>query len=234
MLLRRLALTVALATGAGPALSQVPFSVPGDLDDLPDSEVEARLDFLTERLDAGRFSAAAWQYGWSGFYAVGTLTNGIQLLTAGDTDGRVVSLVDGLKSVGALAVLVTDPLPARLGADPVRAVPESASRYRLAVGERQLVENYVRAESRYSLQRHLEGVTTNLIGGAFIWAFGDSSDALRSTLVGIAVGEAQIWSQPWRASGDLRDYRAAFPATLANLEWELRPMGTGVQLAFRF
>jgi hypothetical protein len=234
MLLRRLALVLALATGTGPALAQVPFAVPGDLDRLPASEVEARLDFLTERLDDGRFSAAAWQYGWSGFYGVSTLVNGVGLVTAGDSDARVVSLVDGLKSVGALAELVTDPLPARLGAEPIRAVPDDAARLRLAVGERQLVANAARAQSRYSLRRHLEGVTTNLIGGAFIWAFGDSSDALRSTLVGIAVGEAQIWSQPWRAAGDLRDYRAAFPTTLAGIEWELRPMGTGVQLALRF
>ena len=49
----------------------------------------------------------------------------------------------------------------------------------------------------------------------------------------IAIGEAQIWSQPWRAPGDLRDYDATFPSR-AGISWELQPMGTGVQLAIRF
>lgn len=143
------------------------------------------------------------------------------------------------KSAGALADLITSPLPARLGADPLRAVPAEDRRSRLkrlAVGERQLRANAVRADSRYSLKQHLEGVTTNLIGGAVIWAFGDRSDAIVSTLSGIAVGEAQIWSQPWRAGRDLDDYRAAFPTTTARrgIEREPRPMPNGVQLAFSF
>ncbi|MEK0082241.1 hypothetical protein [Benzoatithermus flavus] len=55
-----------------------------------------------------------------------------------------------------------------------------------------------------------------------------------STLSGIAVGEAQIWSRPWRAGRDLDDDRAAFPTTTARrgIEWELRPTPYGVRLAF--
>ena len=99
---------------------------------------------------------------------------------------------------------------------PVRAVPGTTPRdrlLRLAVGERTLIENAASAESRFSLRRHLEGVTANLIGGAAIATFGDSGDAVRSTLIGIAIGEAEIWSQPWRATGDLRDYHAQFPGS---------------------
>lgn len=234
----RLVLLMLLLATSGEALAVEPIAVPGDLERLTPDEVDARSRFLVERLEDGRFAAQVWQYGWTGIYTVGALTNAVTVVT-GDSDDRVVGLVDGVKSAAAAAQLVTDPLPARLGASPMLAY-ETGSRegrlQRLAVGERQLVTNAVRAESRYSLQRHLEGVTTNLIGGAIIWAFGDSGDAIRSTLVGIAVGEAQIWSQPWRAAGDLRDYRAAYPTTLAapGVDWELRPMGTGVQLALRF
>ena len=46
-------------------------------------------------------------------------------------------------------------------------------------------------------------VTTNLIGGGVIYAFGDSKDAMISVLSGIAFSEAQIWTQPWRATSDL-------------------------------
>lgn len=234
----RLVLLMVLLAAGGEASAVEPIAVPGDLERLTADEVDSRSRFLTERLDDGRFSAQVWQYGWTGLFAASTVTNAVTLVT-GDSDDRVVGLVDGVKSAAAVAQLVTDPLPARLGARPMLAVPvdnREGRLQRLAVGERQLVINAVRAESRYSLQRHLEGITTNLIGGAFIWAFGDSGDAIRSTLVGIAVGEAHIWSQPWRAAGDLSDYRAAFPTTLAapGIRWELRPMGTGLQLALRF
>lgn len=209
------------------------------LERLSDAEIASRLSFLEERLDAGRGTARAWQYGWTGIYAT-TLAFGVgQAIAADDGDTRVASLVGAVKSAGALGSLVADPLPARLGADPLRAVPAEDRRgrlERLAVGERQIRANAADALSRYSWQRHLEGVTVNLIGGAVIWAFGDPTDALVSTLSGIAIGEAQIWSQPWRASRDLDDYRAAFPTTTARrgIEWELRPTLNGAQLTLRF
>jgi hypothetical protein len=213
--------------------------IPPRLERVPAEEIARRLGFLEERLDAGRRTAQAWQYGWTGIYAT-TLAVGVGQAIATDSgDTRLAAVVGAVKSAGALASLVAEPLPARLGADPLRAVPAEGRRgrlERLAVGERQLRLNVASAESRYSLRRHLEGVTTNLIGGAIIWAFGDPTDALVSTLSGIAVGEAQIWSQPWRATGDLEAYRAAFPTTLAErgVGWRVRPMPNGVQIAFSF
>ena len=158
---------------------------------------------------------------------------------ADDGDERVYNIVGAVKSAGATAQMVLDPLPARLGAEPMRAVPDGTREgrlQRLAVGERQLVVNSERADTRYSWRRHLEGVTTNLIGGAVIWGFGDSGDALISVLSGLAFGEAQIWTQPWRANGDLADYRTAFPTTMASrgIEWQLRPTLNGAELAFRW
>ena len=51
-----------------------------------------------------------------------------------------------------------------------------------------------------------------------------------------ACPELQIWTQPWRASSDLADYRNAFPATMASrgIEWQLRPTLNGVELALKF
>jgi hypothetical protein len=169
-------------------------------------------------------------------YGVTTVVSAAQTLLADNADDRVYNLVGAVKSAGGLGQLLVDPLPARLGAAPMRAVPATARRgrlERLAVGERQLFVNAARAGQRYSLKRHLEGVTTNLIGGAVIWAFGSSSDAVVSTLSGIAVGELQIWTQPWRATRDLQDYRNRF-TTEAAAAWQLRPRPGGVELALRF
>ncbi|MFL5332875.1 MAG: hypothetical protein ACJ8H8_06785 [Geminicoccaceae bacterium] len=239
--MRRPGLLIAwlLLVGAAGAAAAQETEIPLSLEGLTPGEVNARLGFLEERLDAGRNTARAWQYGWTGVFGAGAVLGAAQAITADDGDERVYQIVGTVKSVGALAQMLTDPLPARLGAEPMRAMPEDTPRgrqLRLAVGERQLVENAARAESRFSLRRHLEGVTTNLIGGAVIWALGDRRDAALSTLSGIVVGQAQIWSQPWRATSDLDDYREAFPTTIASrgVQWELRPTLTGVQLAFRY
>ena len=149
------------------------------------------------------------------------------------------AIVDATKSgVATLQTLtlLRDPLPANVGAQPMRDVAgddRAARLERLAVGERQLLASAQRAETRYSLRRHLLVLGGNLLGGAAILALGDADDALQSTLIGTAIGEAQIWSQPWRAPGDLRDYRATFPDA-RGISWDLRPKGRGVELVFRF
>ena len=132
--------------------------------------------------------------------------------------------------------LLRDPLPANLGAQPMRAVPgddRAARLERLAVGERQLLAGAQRAETRYDLRRHLLVIGGNLLGGAAILALGDAEDAVQSTLIGTAIGEAQIWSQPWRAPADLRDYRAEFPKA-RGISWQLRPKGRGLEVVLRF
>ena len=161
--------------------------VPPQLEGLSDAETSARLSFLQERLDAGQLTAKTWQYGWTGIFGVGAVASAAQAIMADDGDDRVYNIVGAVKSAGATAQMVLDPLPARLGAEPMRAVPDGTRQgrlQRLAVGERQLVTNAARADTRYSWRRHLEGVTTNLIGGAVIYAFGDSKDALVSALSG--------------------------------------------------
>ena len=206
---------------------------------LPDAELAARLGFLEERLDAARPTALAWQWGWTGFYSASLALNVGYAIEAEDGDDRVRAIVDATKSgVATLQTLtlLRDPLPANVGAQPMRDVPgddRAARLERLAVGERQLLASAERAETRYSLRRHLLVLGGNLLGGAAILALGDADDALQSTLIGTAIGEAQIWSQPWRAPGDLRDYRATFPDA-RGISWDLRAKGRGVELVFRF
>jgi hypothetical protein len=205
---------------------------------LADAELAARLSFLEERLDAGRPTALAWQWGWTGLYSASLTANLAWAIVAEDGSERVRAIVDATKSAAAtiqMLTLLRDPLPATAGARPMRGVAGSgraAMLERLAAGERQLAASAASAATRYHLRRHLAVIGANLLGGAAILALGSRRDALQSSLIGLAVGEAQIWSQPWRASGDLEDYRAAFPPR--GIAWQLQPRGTGVALTVRF
>ena len=81
---------------------------------------------------------------------------------------------------------------------------------------------------------HLIGWAVNLAGGAVIWAFGDSSDALISTISGIAISELAIYSQPGRAINDLEDYEKKFSGhhSQKRLSWHVTPArdGAGVSI----
>ena len=220
-----------------PAMARAAESVAASA--IPDAELAARLDFLERRLDAARPASLAWQWGWTGFYSASLAANAGYAAVADDHDDRVRAIVDAVKSGVAMVQtlrLARDPLPGNLGAEPMRAKPgedRAARLQRLAVGERQLLASAERAETRYDLGRHLLVVGGNLLGGAAILAFGSARDAITSTAIGTAIGEAQIWSQPWRAQRDLADYRSAFPDA-SGTGWELRPRGPGVELVLRF
>lgn len=235
---RRRLLPLALILSTGPGVVIAAELAPPALY-LSDAELRMRLGFLEDRLEAARPAALAWQWGWTGFYTVSTAFNVGYAVDAEDGDDRVRAVVDAVKSGVATAQtlrLVRDPLPGNVGAQPMRAVSgdgRAARLERLAVGERQLLASAARAETRYDLGRHLLVIGGNLLGGAAIYALGDAEDAVQSTAIGIAIGEAQIWSQPWRAPGDLRDYRARFPQP-AGIGWNLRAKGRGVELVLRF
>ena len=55
-----------LVAAAGVAAAPPPTGTPTTV--LSDAELTARLAFLEERLDAGRPTALAWEWGWTGFY----------------------------------------------------------------------------------------------------------------------------------------------------------------------
>lgn len=230
-------LLAAALAGATPARAQAgDIEVSPRLEMLSDAEIAERLSFIENRLEAGKTYAQVWQYGWTGIYTVTAVAGAYGAITADDGDARALSIVSGVKSALAAADLIGNPLPARLGAAPLTAVPgtgRDAQLQRLALGERALLDNAELADRRYNLRPHVQNVTVNAIGGLLVWYFGNSTDALVSLVGGIAVGEAQIWSQPWRASADLREYRGEFPGAIAE-GWELRPRLNGAELAYRF
>src|SRR3954471_6596911 len=123
--MRRLGLLIAwlLLVGAAGAAAAQETEIPLSLEGLTPAEVDARLGFLEERLDAGRNTARAWQYGWTGVFGAGAVLGAAQAITADDGDERGYHMVGTVRSGGALAQMRTAPLRARLGAEPLRNVP---------------------------------------------------------------------------------------------------------------
>jgi hypothetical protein len=191
-----------------------------------DTELDERFAFLSERLDAGRRNAQIWQYGFTSGYSLGVVIGAVQ---AGleDGDERVSGIVTSAKGAIGAGRLLWDPHPARLGAEPLRALPRASHAERvhaLAEAEALVAEIVERAESRWTWPRHTGNVALNLAGGAFIWGFDDVREAAVSTGVGILVGEIMIFTTPWRIDADVADYRQHFDLAGASaLRWRLEP-----------
>ena len=219
------ALTLGMAAGARAQSSVAP--APLDL--------EPRLQFLEERLDAGSAYAQDWQYGWSAANAVSVVYGFYQIAVLPQPGGKVNGFVNAFKSASGIVNIWSDPLPGTPGADPIRAMPHATQAQRedqLAAAERQLGRAAYRADDRFRPATRLGGVIVNLVGGAVIYAFGHTSDAVFSTVGGLLAGEAQNWSEPYRAKADLRDYEGRFGALREAME--IHPWPGGVEVTFHF
>jgi hypothetical protein len=234
-----------LLAAGGPARAQMPvfdLSLPevaeiATADD--DAEVRERLRFLEERLEAVQGAGQVWHWTWFGIHGAGIAAGVAELAIADDADGRVAGLVNAGKSVVGIGRILYDPLPARLGADPVRALPDATPaqrQVRLRLAEALLEESAERAERKYTPWPHLGNALINLVGGGIIWGLGDWRDAAISTGLGLALGEVRIWTLPTQPARDLDDYRARFggTATGTGISVELTPRPNGMAITFRF
>ncbi len=206
---------------------------------LSEEEIERRLAFIEARLNAGRTSARYWQYGWSGFFAANMAAQGYMAFESNDGDNQTKYAVGAAKSAFALALMLFRPLAATEGAAPLQDMPTDTPAQksaRLEAAEDLLQSNAARAGERKSWTRHLTAVGVHFIGSTTIAAVGDIKDAAVSNISGIAISQAQIWSQPARAFDDLADYERAFPDTPPEepSTCELTPIQGGLCVTFRF
>lgn len=231
--------SVAALRGLATAAEPVPGAVPARVSRLSDREVERRLDYLEERLDSGRDYAWYWWNGWTTFYALGVVIEGTRAGLADGGSARADNVVSAVKATGGVINLLRKPLAAKDGADGVRALPHSTSedrRRQLVAAEDQLRANAEDADARYSWLRHGLNVGVNAAGAVIVWqGFDDRTRAWRSAGIGIAVGEAMIWSQPWWPAQELEDYNRRFDGDSGRqISWHLIPTIGGAALQVNF
>jgi len=237
--LRALGLALALGLAGGPTALGDPLqgAFGDDLSRLDDREVVRRLRLLVDLLEAGEFGVEVWQYGFAAGYGMGVALGVAETVLAEDGEARVEPVVTLVKAVGGTASLVLDPHPGRRGADDVLALPSATPhdrRRQLAAAERLLARAEARTRTRWHWAPHLGNLALNLAGGGIVWALGERGGAISSSLVGIAVGEAMIWSEPTRARVDAAVYRRAIGRGAAPARLELAPWPGGLHVALRF
>lgn len=198
------------------------------------AETEERLAYLESRLDASRDAIHVWQDGWTTVYTGAAFAYAALALDAGNGDDRTVRALGAVRAALAATLLTARPHPGRFGAERIREMGGATARDQLAAAERTLVESARRASTMRSPARHLRNVLVNAGFGALVWVTGDKSDALPFALMGIAGGEALLWTSPQQPRRDLAEYKRKFSAgeRLAD-RWDLAvvPGGIRVQIA---
>ena len=205
---------------------------------LDDREINARLQFLDSRLQALKKPSSYWQYGWSGFHGTAGAVQLYKAIDENDSDDEVKYYVGAAKSAGALAMQLLKPLPVVEGMNAYEQMPSDTREQKLVKLEKAeslLQREAIRANSRYTLRPHMLIVGVNLVGAAIIAALGDSDDALESTALGIAIGQASIWTQPSASIKHWDSYQQKFnSADKKALDWRIIPGHKSIALQVNF
>jgi hypothetical protein len=180
-----------------------------------DDEVTARLHFLEQRLKAETAQARAWQYGWAVVDMGGVGYSVYQISQSSSNSQLAEGVVGAVKSFGGVVGLALTPFHATRGAHELDGLPDGTPEERerrMRLAEQLVRRNAHETEIRYQWKPHFYNALVNLAAGGIIMAFGDWQRGLQSAGIGIAVGEVQIWTQPWQAKRDLREYSMQFGA----------------------
>jgi hypothetical protein len=193
---------------------------------------------LVERLDSRERYADLWWRGWIGAYGLGAVAQGARAGTEDDRGKRADYIVGAVKAViGTTRLYFSRPV-ARLGADPLlgAALPdEAACRARIEEGEALLRLAAKESNRRWDWKAHFFNVALNMGGAVIVTEGFDENDGWTSAAVGIGVGEAMLWSHPWRSTSDLAEYEARFERRAGTpTSWSVLPYGRGLRLQARF
>jgi hypothetical protein len=216
---------------------------------LSDEQVKERLAFITKALEDGQPGAKRWWYGWIAGYSAGAAAMGVVAATSWENAPEIdnSSAEDMLIGSATFALgvvgLVIDPFTPATAAKKLRPLPETTELERQAKlmrAEELLRRCAKREKSGRGLTTHLLNVGVNAAAGVVTVVAFDrpTADGLVTFAIGEAVSLLTIFTQPMRATHDLKKYEAGDSAAAAaappRLTWSVSawPGGVGLRLQF--
>ncbi len=177
----------------------------------PDEEVERRLAFIGDRLDARRLHTEIWQGAWTGINGGTAVILGISASRINSRDDRIAF---GTQSVLALIGLgdqyLIRPIPGLNGVGSIRRLPDTTpeqKKEKLAKAEAILWASANREAERTDWPYHLGNAALNSAAGAVIGIFGKTKDGIIAGASGFLGGIVYAFSEPWGRQQDWRDYQ---------------------------
>lgn len=238
--LRLSGLVVAMLAVVAPAKAAENGLTPVDTT-LSDAVIDERIRFIEERLDERQLHGQIWYWSWLTINSVSAVGLGVFAGLADDLDGRVNDGVNaGIAAMGVADVLFR-PLEARLGASPIRGLPDATREEKidkLRSAEALLRSNAERADERTSWTMHAANLGVATAAGLAIGLAGDPKDAAISAAANVVGGVIYLLSEPagpaddWKAYQQMTGKHAAMADVRVSVN--MLPGGGRVGLAYRW
>jgi len=186
-----------------------------------DGEVRERLTYIDSALKEGQFNANLWYWGWLGGYSTVAATQLTLFFAKPDlmSDTRAHGKQDNMTGfiTGILGVvgLAIDPMVPGYAHSRFRDMPENTPEERatkLKQAEYWLKKSSKRERDGRGWLNHVLNFAVNFTAGMVIWQGFNRpwTDFFITFGPGFLVGEAQIFSQPWRAMDDWEAYQRKY------------------------
>lgn len=225
---------------------------------LSDEQVKERLGYIENALKAGQPRAGTWWYGWLSAYSAGAVAGGILAgshwhdtklegtETVPDREFGEGMLVGGATFALGVGSLLIDPFVPAYAPKKLRPMSENTPEERRAKLEKaeELLRRCARREaSGRSLTNHLLNVGANAAAAVVTKAGFHQSwgNALITFVGGEAVSLLNIFTQPMRATRDLKEYEAKYlgkggtsTPVVAERKWTLNVWPGGFTFSYQF
>ena len=181
---------------------------------MPESEMEERERFLDEAIAHNARLSRVWHGIWTAGYGLGFVVEAARAVSAKHHSPRFDLSYGAAKAAFGVAGRMARPVRAVFGPTPDQLYPggsHAEHAERLLAAEAMLRLDAKQNDNRYKWYGHAINVALNLAGGLVSglvyhdWARGASSIS-----IGIAVGEASIWTQPWQAKRAYKEYKKRY------------------------
>jgi hypothetical protein len=209
---------------------------------MSDAEITRRLSFIERNLESGTAAADRWWYGWYAGWTALTAGEVVFALAATDRGFRVDSAVGAVSCSLGVIPLGFFPFVPRTAAASLRTLPATTPeerRRKLAAGERLLRTSAETEALGRSWINHTLGIGVSIAAG-LVLALGYQRPVTGTinVITGVALTEAQIFTQPTAAISAWRAYglgKFETPPTATNTpRWTIVPQPTGIGFAAVF
>jgi len=213
--------------------------------ELPDSLINERLQFIKNTLEHDQINTKRWWYGWQVPYTVATIGQGVYYFSIDDKRSKQdLALGAATTLLGAAGQFITPLMP---GHEPeqINLLPETNRTEllnKLAIAEELFEKCAMREKLASSWENHAITGTVNLGGGLITWLGFHRTiwNGIGYFAFNSVITEAQIWTQPTLAKRNYKKYRQKYLdkkegiSYVPEVNWYLEtyPGGIGVKVVF--
>jgi len=213
--------------------------------ELPDSLVNERFQFIKKTLDHNKLNTQRWWYGWLVGYSAATAVQGAVYLSSNEIKMRQdMALGAATTLLGAAGQFISPLIPGNETEqlNLISATSRSERLNKLAFAENLLNECALREKMAGSWKYHALACAVNIGGGLITWlGFNRSIGAgIGYFVLNTAITETQIWTQPTLAKRNYKKYKQKYMETgddisyVTPINWYLHayPNRLSIQVVF--